>query len=93
MKQFRIKQYSHNNLYCIQQRTGLFSWKTLETKTIRQHALNTLNSANRNAKDFEDFQIINFGYVNEAIVIIPTIAYHQKSLLFAWLNVAIGINF
>lgn len=39
MKQFRIKQYSHNNLYCIQQRTGLFSWKTLETKTIRQHAI------------------------------------------------------
>lgn len=92
MKQFRIKQYSHNSLYCIQQRTGLFSWKTLNAVPHRQHALNILNKLNKNEYEVENYSIIETS-TNDVIVIIPTIAYHQKSLLFAWLNVAIGINF
>lgn len=92
MKQFRIKQYSHNNLYCIQQRTGLFSWKTLETRNTEEHALIVLNLCITNRETFKDYPIIETS-TNDVIVFIPTIAYHQKSLLFAWLNVAIGINF
>jgi hypothetical protein len=93
MKQFRIKQYSGSPIYCIQQRTGIFTWKTFETKTIRQHALNTLNRVNKDSEVFLDYPLVTFGFVNEAFIIIPTIAYHKKSLLIAWLKVGVNINF
>jgi hypothetical protein len=89
MKQFRIKQYT-NGSYCIQQRTGLFTWSTIEVTFIRKKALSILEHLNPN--DFDKCSIIELNK-NEAFIIIPTIAYHNKSLLFAWFKVGVNINF
>jgi len=92
MKQFRIKQYSHNSLYCIQQRTGIFTWKTLDAVPNRQHALNIINKLIINGYQTEDFKLIEL-CSNEIFIFLPTIGYHKKSLLFAWFKVGININF
>jgi hypothetical protein len=92
MKHYRLKFIKHNQFFIIQERIGLFSWKTVEiTKNALRAAIMVKELSDTKKKNNSNpvFEVTN---KNEAFIILPTIAFVKDSVGIFWLRYVLIIN-
>jgi hypothetical protein len=92
MKHYRLKFIKHNQFFIIQERIGLFSWKTVEiTKNALRAAIMIKELSDIKNKNNSNpvFEVTN---KNEAFIIFPTIAFVKDSVGLFWLRYVLIIN-
>jgi len=92
MKHYRLKFIKHNQFFIIQERIGIFSWKTIEiTKNGLRAAIiiKELSDTKKKNNSNPVFEVTN---KNEAFIIFPTIAFVKDSVGLFWLRYVLIIN-
>ncbi len=92
MKHYRLKFIKHNQFFIIQERIGLFSWKTVEiTKNALRAAIMVKELSDTKKKNNSN-PIFELTSKNEAFIILPTIAFVKDSAGIFWLRYVLIIN-
>lgn len=92
MKYFRTKFIKHNSFFIIQERIGLFRWKTVEITKNKLRAARLIEVLNETKKKTNSNPIFELTNKNEALIIFPTIAFVKDSVGLFWLRYVLIIN-
>lgn len=92
MKHYRLKFIKHNQFFIIQERIGLFSWKTVEITKDKLTAVTTIMVLNETKKKTNSNPVFELTNKNEAFIIFPTIAFVKDSVGLFWLRYVLIIN-
>jgi hypothetical protein len=92
MKHYRLKFIKHNQFFIIQERIGLFSWKTVEITKNALIAVTTIMVLSEEKKKNNSNPVFEVTNKNEAFIILPTIAFVKDSVGLFWLRYVLMIN-
>jgi hypothetical protein len=92
MKHYRLKFIKHNQFFIIQERIGLFSWKTVEITKNSLRAAIMVKELSDTKKKNNSNPIFELTSKNEAFIIFPTIAFVKDSVGLFWLRYVLIIN-
>jgi hypothetical protein len=92
MKHFRTKFIKHNSFFIIQERVGLFRWKTVEITKEKLSAARLIEVLSETKNKNNSNTIFEATNKNEAFIIFPTIAFVKDSVGLFWLRYVLIIN-
>jgi len=92
MKHYRLKFIKHNQFFIIQERIGLFSWKTVEITKNALRAAIMIKELSDTKKKNNSNPVFETTNKNEAFIIFPTIAFVKGSIALFWLRYVLIIN-
>lgn len=92
MKYYRLKFIKHNSFFIIQERVGLFRWKTVQITKNKLKAARLIEVLSETKNKNNSNPIFELTNKNEALIIFPTIAFVKDSVGLFWLRYVLIIN-